>query len=236
LVPGNYSFSVYCVDAIGVKSTVQTIYFEILAPFWQKLWFVMLCILIIAFLVYRFILYRLEQLQAKFEIEKTTIQIERDKANLERQMINLEQKALRLQMNPHYIFNALNTIKGYYSEGDSVKASSYISKFSKLLRMLLESGDQAISLASEIEMLNLYIELTKIRYKNIFHYEIVVDPQINASDTAIPTLLLQPIVENAIIHGLAPKTESGFLKITFNKSESNLICIVEDNGIGRKAS
>ncbi|HMK06186.1 MAG TPA: histidine kinase, partial [Flavobacterium sp.] len=141
-----------------------------------------------------------------------------------------------LQMNPHFIFNALNTIKGYYSEGDTIKASSYISKFSKLLRMLLENTEQAIPLASEIEMLELYIDLAKTRYKNKFEYEIIVDDELNRNETAIPTLLLQPIVENAIIHGLAPKEQIGLLTVSFLKKDNQLECIIEDNGVGREAS
>ncbi len=236
LAPKKYTFCVYCMDGYGVKSNTATISFEILAPFWQKTWFILLCILLISLLIYAFIKYQLKQQQQLFEIERASIQFERDKANLEKQMIDLEQKALRLQMNPHFIFNALNTIKGYYSEGDAVNASTYISKFSKLLRMLLENTDQVISLANEIEMLQLYIELTKIRYKNKFEYELFVDDHLNSNDIAIPTLLLQPIVENAIIHGLAPKNEMGLLKISFLKNENQLECHVEDNGIGRDAS
>jgi LytS/YehU family sensor histidine kinase len=151
-------------------------------------------------------------------------------------MIALEQKALRLQMNPHFIFNALNTIKGYYAEGDSINASTYISRFSKLLRMLLENTDQSIPLSNEIEMLELYIELTKIRYKNKFESKIIVDEHLNTNEIMIPTLLLQPIVENAIIHGLAPKNEIGLLHVSFMKKGNQLECIVEDNGIGRNAS
>jgi sensor histidine kinase YesM len=151
-------------------------------------------------------------------------------------MIELEQKALRMQMNPHFIFNALNTIKGYYSEGNDEKAGDYISKFSMLLRMLLENTEQTIPLATELKMLKLYIELTQIRYKNVFDYDIKIDPKINLEDTAIPTLLLQPIVENAIIHGLAPKKEHGLLEISFDKIGNSLRCKVVDNGIGIKAS
>ncbi|MFN8274288.1 MAG: histidine kinase [Flavobacteriaceae bacterium] len=237
LAPNHYTFSVYCVDGYGVKSKIQTIYFEIETPFWQETWFSLLCILLISLMVYSFVNYRLSQQQKTFESEKAAIQLERDKANLEKQMTELEQKALRLQMNPHFIFNALNTIKGYYSEGDVVNASTYISKFSRLLRMLLENTDPTLSLASEIEMLQLYLELTKIRYKNKFEYEIIVDPKLNRNDTAIPTLLLQPIVENAIIHGLAPKNDpGGMLSVRFELEKNMLKCSVQDNGIGRKAS
>ncbi len=236
LAPGSYTFSVYCKDGFGVKSKIQSVSFTILAPFWQQMWFVLLCIFSLGLLIYLFVQKQLKQQQKRFEIEKATIQIERDKAHLERQMIELEQKALRLQMNPHFIFNALNTIKGYYSEGDAINASSYISKFSKLLRMLLENTDQVVPLANEIEMLGLYISLAQTRYKNKFDYKLFVDEHLNTNETIIPTLLLQPIVENAIIHGLAPKDKKGVLKVYFVKKAKQLECIVEDNGIGRAAS
>ena len=236
LPAGKYTFSVFCKDGFNLKSVIKTVSFEILPPFWQKTWFILLMILFGAFLIYAFIKYRLNRQKQKFEIEKKNIQIERDKAQLEKQMVELEQKALRLQMNPHFIFNALNTIKGYYSEGDAINASSYISKFSKLLRMLLENTEQIIPLSKEIEMLEIYINLTKIRYKNKFEYELIVDESLNTNEIAIPTLLLQPIVENAIIHGIAPKENKGVLVVRFLHKSNQLECSVEDNGIGRAAS
>lgn len=236
LAPKKYSFSVYAVDGFGNKSAIKTINFEILPPFWQESWFIISSFIIIMFLLYSLIKYWLKKQQFRFDQEKSKIQMERDKANLEKQMIELEQKSLRLQMNPHFIFNALNTIKGYYSEGDSINASSYISKFSKLLRMLLENTEQSIALSKEIEMLDIYINLTKIRYKNKFEHKLIVDQNINSNETLIPTLLLQPIVENAIIHGLSPKNKKGLLAVSFLKKDNQLECIVEDDGIGRVAS
>ncbi|NHM08168.1 hypothetical protein G4D82_13125 [Flavobacterium sp. CYK-4] len=236
LPSGEYIFKVYCTDGYGTQSNTAVIRFEILAPFWQKWWFILLCLLIIIGVIYAIVKYRLKEQQRQFSVEKAAIQLERDKATLEKQMIDLEQKALRQQMNPHFIFNALNTIKGYYSEGDLMRASTYISKFSKLLRMLLENADKTISLSTEIEMLELYLELTKIRYENKFVYELILDENLNPNDIEIPTLLLQPIVENAIIHGLSPRNKTGLLKISFAKQDKQLHCMVEDNGIGRIAS
>ncbi|MFT3795259.1 histidine kinase [Flavobacterium sp.] len=236
LAPGHYTFKVYVTDARNNKSKTSIIRFSIDTPWWKTLPFVALFLLVsIAILLFIWRM-RLQKLEHKFNFERKAIQAERDKATLEKQMIELEQKALRLQMNPHFIFNALNTIKGYYAEGNDVKASDYISKFSKLLRMLLENTEQLIPLSKEVEMLQLYIALTQIRYKGKFDYAISVDPNLNPDDTAIPALLLQPMVENAIIHGLAPKKEKGLLQIRFEKKDRQLICTVTDNGIGRSAS
>ncbi|MBL7887474.1 MAG: histidine kinase [Flavobacterium sp.] len=236
LPAGKYVFSVYCMDGFNVKSDVQSISFEILPPFWQKAWFIV-CLILLAILgIYLFIRYRLNHQKKKFEAEKVKMQVERDKIQLEKQMVELEQKALRMQMNPHFIFNALNTIKGYYTEGNYINASTYISKFSKLLRKLLESEEQVTTLDNEIEMLKLYIELTQIRYEGKFDFEIKVDPDLSKEDILIPNLLLQPLVENAIIHGLGPKPMKGMLYINFIKKEELLICEVDDDGIGREAS
>ncbi len=236
LAPGNYIFSVYCINEFGIKSNIDSVSFEILTPYWKTTWFLLVGLLLVSAGIFLLIKYLLKQQKKRFEKVRLAIQHERDKATLEKQMIALEQKALRLQMNPHFIFNALNTIKGYYAEGDPINASTYISRFSKLLRMLLENTDQSIPLYNEIEMLELYIELTKIRYKNKFESKIIVDEHLNRNEIMIPTLLLQPIVENAIIHGLAPKKEVSLLLVSFMKKGNQLECIVEDNGIGRDAS
>ena len=236
LNPKTYTFSVYCINNKGQKSDIETLTFRIFAPFWQKLWFRIGLILVLSYFIYYLIARRVKQINKRFESEKKNIQNERDKANLEKQMVHLEQKALRLQMNPHFIFNALNTIKGYYEEDNVIDASSYISKFSKLLRLLLENTEQVIPLALEIKMLKLYIELACIRYDNSFQYKIFVDSNLNTEEISIPTLLLQPMVENAIIHGLAPKKEKGQLDISFKKNNKMLVCTVQDNGIGINAS
>ncbi len=229
LTPNNYTFSVYCVNGFGQKSDTKSISFTILKPFWKQWWFIMLEIISLIAIV--LILWRLRVNYLNRQFEK-----ERKAMLLKNQMLALEQKALRLQMNPHFIFNALNSIKGYYSIGDANKANNYIEKFSKLLRMLLEIEDQTTTLENEIEMLTLYLDLNKIRYKNKFDYQINTPSTLHTNSIVFPTLLLQPLVENAIIHGLAPKKEKGLLQVSFSKSNSILTCIVYDNGIGREAS
>ncbi len=233
LSPGRYTFEVFCKNGLGNSSAVRRVSFEILPPFWQAPWFIVLCALAGVGAVYGFVRHRFKRLQVKNDAEKKIMQAKNDKVQLEKQMLELEQKALRMQMNPHFIFNALNTIKGYYSEGDDVKAGSYIAKFSKLLRMLLNTEGQNTTLDNEIEMLRLYVELTRIRYHEKFDYAIEVDKGLMPADTIMPSLLLQPIVENAIIHGLASKTEQGMLLVLFKKEGDDMICVVEDNGVGR---
>ncbi len=234
LPAGKYRFQVYCVNGFGQKSETQQTDFEILPPFWQLWWFRVLAVLFTLLIIFLIFRTRLKQQLVRFEKERTKIGLERDKAQMEKQMVELEQRALRMQMNPHFIFNALNTIKGYYAEGNFINASTYISKFSKLLRKLLESEEQVTTLDNEIEMLKLYIELTQIRYEGKFEYTVSISENINAQDILIPNLLLQPLVENAIIYGLGPKTEKGFLLIDFLLKDNMLICTVDDNGVGRE--
>ncbi|HLN94060.1 MAG TPA: histidine kinase, partial [Flavobacterium sp.] len=180
--------------------------------------------------------WRLRALDAQFRAERDRIRRERDRARLEKKAAELEQKVLLMQMNPHFIFNALNTIKGYYSERNDDLAGTYITKFSRLLRLLLENAEQQIALTTEIQMLTLYIDLALIRYPDAFDYRIDSGPDLNRDEVAIPTLLLQPLIENAIIHGLAPKKTKGLLEVSFRRDGDHLVCTVQDDGIGRVAS
>ena len=234
MAPGTYEFSVYCTNGLNLKSEVQTIRFEVKKPLWQHPLLLALWGLIFILILWLAVRWRTSYLNKQFEKERRSLLLEKQNVELENQMLALEQKALRLQMNPHFIFNALNTIKGYYFEGNVRGASSYISKFSRLLRLLLENIEQYISLSTELEMLRLYLELTQVRYSDAFDYQIKVDPSLDTEETFIPTLLLQPMVENAVVHGVVPKKEKGTIKISFESSGNQLICSVEDNGVGIK--
>ncbi len=147
-------------------------------------------------------------------------------------------KSLRLQMNPHFLFNSLNSIQQIILAGDEKVATLYLSKFSRLLRLVLTHSDKdKVTLKEELEMLTLYIELESLRFKESFKYEISCDENIDADEIKIPTLLIQPFVENAIWHGLLHKegSRSLYIKLTEDSAE-NILCIVRDNGIGREAS
>ena len=145
----------------------------------------------------------------------------------------LELRALQMQMNPHFVFNALNSIQSYVMNQDTLTANLYLSKFSRLIRLFLDSSrSRFIPLAEEIKLLMLYIELEKIRFENKFDFEITVDAQVNKY-VEIPTMILQPFIENAINHGLRYKHQKGLLSIKFYKELGYLICKIEDNGVGR---
>lgn len=173
------------------------------------------------------------------QIQKTKAEEEKQKATIE--LWENKQKAtesrlqsLRLQMNPHFLFNALNSIQQMILANEEMVATRYLSRFSKLLRMvLLHSDKEAITLREEIEILKMYIELESVRFKESFSYSIHCDETIEIEEIKIPTLLIQPFVENAIWHGLMHKENNRRLTVTFTEMQDFLQCIIEDNGVGR---
>ncbi|MCX6315846.1 MAG: histidine kinase [Bacteroidetes bacterium] len=169
----------------------------------------------------------------------------RQKAQLEllehqRKMAEAQLKSLRLQMSPHFLFNSLNSIQQIILSGNDAAATRYLSKFSRLLRLVLQHSDrEKIALKEEIETLGLYLELESLRFEDSFEYSITVSEDADTDEIKIPTLLVQPFVENAIWHGLLHLPEGSVRKLTIHFSEDNndnLICVVEDNGIGRTAA
>ena len=146
-------------------------------------------------------------------------------------------KSLRSQMNPHFIFNALNSVNHYISKQDERAANKYLSDFSKLMRSVLEnSQEDFISLAEEIDILKLYLKLEHNRFSEKFDYEFTLDESLNKEQIQIPPMLVQPYVENAIWHGLRYREKKGFLSVKINKEQQQVFIEIEDNGIGRKRS
>lgn len=161
------------------------------------------------------------------------------KNNREKQISNqlLVLKSLRNQMNPHFIFNSLNSVNSYIAKQDERSANKYLSEFSKLMREVLEySQEDFIPLSKEIEILGLYMNLEHYRFKNDFDFTFEVDKNINLDDYQIPPMLLQPFVENAIWHGLRYKNEKGRLEVSFAQKQNYVEVIIRDDGIGRQQS
>jgi tetratricopeptide (TPR) repeat protein/two-component sensor histidine kinase len=145
-------------------------------------------------------------------------------------------QAFQARMNPHFIFNSLNSIQSLVLNSETVPAITYLSRFSKLMRQILDSSAKSkVVLQTELDMLRGYIELEQLRF-DAFRYELNVAPDIAAESTEVPAMIIQPFVENAIIHGILPKKADGVLKVSFSKEEGRIICTIDDNGIGRKAS
>ncbi len=146
----------------------------------------------------------------------------------------LELRALQMQMNPHFVFNALNSIQSYVMSHDTLTANNYLTKFAHLIRLFLDSSrSRFIALGEEVRLLKLYMELEKLRFEDKFDFEIVVDYNVSKY-FEMPTMILQPFVENAINHGLRYKKTKGLLSIKFYSEAASIICKIEDNGVGRK--
>jgi sensor histidine kinase YesM len=158
-----------------------------------------------------------------------------ERLRLERDVIELEQRALRLQMNPHFIFNTLNAIQGLIARDDSRSARQSLSRFSRLMREILQnSREERISLAEEFETLEHYLELAQFTHENLFHYSLNCDD--DAAACEVPPLLLQPFVENAILHGLVPAGGGELIVSAQLIDEQRLRLVVEDNGVGMAAA
>lgn len=157
-------------------------------------------------------------------------------ANFRQQLSELEMKALRAQINPHFLFNCMNSINRMILQGETECASLYLTKFSKLVRLILENTEVTrVSLENELAMLETYIQLEALRFKGKIHYKILVDESIEPESTYLPSMVLQPFVENAIWHGLMHKEDPGMITIAIREEEEDrLLCTIEDNGVGRE--
>ncbi len=156
-------------------------------------------------------------------------------ARFKQQLSELEMKALRAQMNPHFIFNCINSINRMVLSGENSCASRYLTKFAKLIRMMLENSENPmVSLEDELAMLKSYLQLETLRFKERLRYQLEVDDRIDQENTRLPSMVLQPFIENAIWHGLMPKKGNGLIKINIKEDKGVLKCVIEDNGVGRE--
>ncbi len=172
---------------------------------------------------------------AENELQLQKLAYEKSKAELQKQASELEMQALRAQMNPHFIFNSLNSINRFILQNNKEQAAEYLTKFSKLVRMILQNSQAAlITLESELESLELYLDLEALRFNNHFTYTVKLSSDIDAEIMKVPPLIIQPYVENAIWHGLMHKEEKGHLDIAINMSYNFLLIKITDDGIGRK--
>ena len=178
---------------------------------------------------------RLKRERLENELKVQLLESQKHEAELRQQASELEMQALRAQMSPHFIFNCLSSINRFILKNESEAASDYLTRFSRLIRLVLINSKQSlISLEDELEMLWLYIEMERLRFQNSFEFNITFKNEIDASSIYIPPLLLQPFAENAIWHGLMNKDGDKLLEFSFATNESELICSITDNGVGRQ--
>jgi hypothetical protein len=229
LDPGDYTFVVYALNSNSVSSRNPAIlHIHIIRPFVKTIWFYLLLALILFSAIYLGVRLRLNTIRQKAA----------RRSSEERRMAELRLSALRAQMNPHFIFNAINSIQHYILNNDSDKAYGYLAKFSKLIRLVLDQSQaNTITLKQELDLLQLYVELEQLRFERPIDIEWFVAPTIEQSSVRLPGMLIQPYIENAIWHGLLPlKKRGGRLVISFEEKGEDLLIVVEDNGIGRAAA
>lgn len=222
LNPGKYTFEIK-VKIDEVDSEVNSIQFEIKKPYYQRLWFIILLALILISLLY--FVYRWAEVRTRKSQE------------LKEQLAMSQLTALRSQMNPHFIFNVLNAVQGLIYSNQKTKATEYLGNFSDLMRKILEISDKKeVTIANEFETINLYISLEKSRFEDDFEYRLKFPTDIDLNNYVIPSMIIQPFVENAIKHGLMHKEGLKLLNIKVEMFEGIWCFTIDDNGIGRKAS
>jgi ligand-binding sensor domain-containing protein len=227
LLSGKYELQIKAVNKFGVQSNLIHIRFEILKTFFEKTGIRLLLIAAIVICLWLMINYRIRIIGKR----------ESEKSDTVKKMAELEQMALKSQMNPHFIFNCLNSIQHYVIDKDIVGANEFISKFSRLIRLTLNnSSKKDISLADEIDYITTYMELEQKRFEDKFIFNIFSEG-IMKHEYFIPPMILQPYIENAIRHGVRYREDgNGKIIIKMEKDADYLICIIADNGIGRKLS
>ncbi len=224
LQPDNYFLHIKATDASGKNiAEEKKLSFTILPPFWKTWWFRLIMVLAVVGLLTTLYRRRINNIK--------------NKAAVLQQITELESKALRAQMNPHFIFNSLNAIQELIITENMEDGYRYLSSFSKLLRMVLNYSEKNfITLSNELEVLKLYLSLEALRFKQSFNYDITVDENIESDIVQLPSLLLQPYVENAVWHGLRHKQGEKALAIFITEKDEQLEIIIEDNGVGREKS
>jgi sensor histidine kinase YesM len=216
-------------DGITAKKPLQ-ISFYINAPFFKQWWFIVAIMFAACLLVYIYFKRRLQNQHRQNVLLSQKIMLEQE---LQQSML----ASIKSQMNPHFLFNALNTIQSYIYTNEKENASEYLGKFSELTRLILDmSNKTAVSVATEIKALQLYLALEKQRFEEKLNYTFVVDDAINTETSFIPSMLIQPYVENAIKHGLLHSKNNWQLNVHFEKQPHAIQVIIDDNGIGRKRS
>jgi anti-sigma regulatory factor (Ser/Thr protein kinase) len=226
--PGDYTFYASVKNSDGKWSTDGITLALIIVPaWWQTSLFKILLALTILSIFLSLAFWRVRTVRKQEQI----------KAGYEKELLELEAKALRAQMNPHFIFNCLNSIKSLINKNENDKAARYLTIFSKLIRTLFQNSDRReISLYEEIETSKLYAQLEKMRFGEKVDFDFEVDESIDLKDVKVPALIIQPFIENAIWHGIVPRESGGKITVAVKEKDHVIECIIDDDGIGRELS
>jgi len=233
LPPGRYTLVIQASNSgNNFSGPEKKIVITVNPPFWNTWWFRIMAFLSVVAFIYLFLRYRLKE-KYHWQIERSIK--DRQLADMRQKTTELEMQALRAQMNPHFIFNSLNSINRFILQNNRTQASEFLTKFSKLVRLILQnSRAPLITLESELESLRLYIELEALRFDYHFNYKITIPESLDIFSLKVPPLIVQPYVENAIWHGLMHKDERGNLEIEVSEENELLILRIADDGVGRK--
>lgn len=228
LPAGNYTFKVKSCNSEGIWNIEPTTFsFEIKSPFYKTWWFTLIIVIGVSTIIILIFRVRLFQIKRKQQLEFEG-KVEISKSEL---------KALRAQMNPHFVFNSLNSIQHYILNSKGEEAVRYLSKFAKLIRLILQNSEKAVvTINEDLESIILYLELEKMRFENKFNYSITIHPGVNADYDEIPPMLIQPYLENAILHGINPKEGEGKIEIDIQIFNQFIKISIKDDGIGRVKS
>lgn len=221
LPAGDYTFEIRSVNEDGIYSKkIARLKIHVEAPYYEKWWFYVLIALFAAMIVTALFLVRINYLKRQ--------------SGIKNKLILSQLTALKAQMNPHFMYNTLSSIQDFIWKNDTKNSNYYLSRFSLLMRKVLDASDsEKISLSEEIEILSLYLEMEQLRFGDVFQYAITIDEEVDLDYIHIPAMIIQPFVENAIKHGLLHKKGEKSLSIHFTQVEHNIHCRIEDNGIGR---
>jgi len=209
------------------RSQMAELEIIITPPYWQTWWFWLVVLATAGLGAYFLFKWRIDGVR----------RFEREKVNHETALLELEARSLRAQMNPHFIFNCLNSIKALIQSDEKQMATDYLTTFSKLIRTVFQNSDKRqISLYDEMDTCQLYTKLESMRLNGKLNYSFNIDPELDLKSVMVPSLIIQPFIENAIWHGIVPKENGGSVTVNIKGSHESVVCIVEDDGIGRKRS
>lgn len=226
LPPGTYTLRVIAANNDGVWNREgQRLRVVVRPPWWQAWWFRVAAIAALGAGIWLVVRQR----------ERRLLREEQEKSEARERVTASEMKALRAQMNPHFLYNSLNSIRLFVLQNDSDNADKYLVKFARLMRLILDNSRQEwITLASELEQLTLYLELEQLRFNDKFDFTVETDPALSPEKTTLPPMILQPYLENAILHGFAHKRGRGHLTLSVRRDENSLRCEIDDDGVGRR--
>lgn len=226
LPPGDYTLKINATNTAGEWSSyIKTLSIVITPPFWETWWFIVLLAIVIAAALYFLFRSRITYIRKQ----------ERQKIQFEQEASELKAQALRAQMNPHFVFNSLNSIKALIQEDKKKEAVIYLTTFSKLIRNQLNNAEREVSLHDELETCKQYAQLEALRFGDKIVTEFKVDENIDIYSLKVPPLLLQPFIENAIWHGILPK-QNGKVTVSVTGENGSINCLIDDNGIGRETA